>query len=60
MIYTEHELAKKLQDVSVSSYKPNWNKKEIPKKIVSDIPKEDVTKKEEIQEELEEISFDNF
>ena len=25
MIYTEHPLSKKLKDVSVSNYKPNWN-----------------------------------
>ena len=59
MIYTEHELAKKLRDNSVSEYKPNWNKNDISKEVV---------KKEEIKENLEnkekekmkEITFDNF
>lgn len=42
MIYTEHSLAKKLKDVSVSEYKPNWNKQEEPK------PKIKTTQKVEI------------
>ena len=50
MIYTEHSLAKKL--------KPNWNKQETPKPIVKTIPKVEI--KEEKQEEIEEISLDNF
>lgn len=58
MIYTEHSLAKKLKDVSVSEYKPNWNKQEEPKPIVKTTPK--VETKEEKQEEIEEISLDNF
>lgn len=58
MIYTEHSLAKKLKDVSVSEYKPNWNKQEVVKQIVKTIPKVEV--KEEKQEEIEEISLDNF
>lgn len=58
MIYTEHSLAKKLKDVSVSEYKPNWNKQEEPKLIVKTTPK--VETKEEKQEEIEEISLDNF
>lgn len=58
MIYTEHSLAKKLKDVSVSEYKPNWNKQETPKPIVKTIPKVEI--KEEKQEEIEEISLDNF
>ena len=58
MIYTEHSLAKKLKDVSVSEYKPNWNKQEVVKQIVKTMPKVEV--KEEKQEEIEEISLDNF
>lgn len=57
MIYTEHSLAKKLKDVSVSEYNPNWNKQEVVKQIVT-MPKVEV--KEEKQEEIEEISLDNF
>ena len=34
MIYTEHPLAKKLQDVSVLTYIPDWNNNiEVPKTI---------------------------
>ena len=58
MIYTEHSLAKKLKDVSVSEYKPNWNKQEEPKQIVKTTPKVEI--KEERPEEIEEISLDNF
>lgn len=58
MIYTEHSLAKKLKDVSVSEYKPNWNKQEEPKPKIKTTPKVEI--KEEKQEEFEEISLDNF
>ena len=59
MIYTEHPLSKKLKDVSVSNYKPNWcdNKHvEVKQKIASQ-PKKEVSNDDE---EFEEITFDNF
>ncbi len=58
MIYTEHPLSKKLKDVSVSNYKPNWN----DNKQVESKPKIiEQTKKEFIDnDEFEEITFDNF
>lgn len=59
MVYTEHELAKKLKDVSISEYKPNWNKQEIPKQVIQTVPKEEPKKQEKI-EEFEEITLDNF
>lgn len=62
MIYTEHELAKKLQDVSVSEYKPDWNKNNAVKNVVKEVSKNENNKIENIQEneEFEEITFDNF
>lgn len=59
MVYTEHELAKKLKDVSISEYKPNWNKQENPKQVIPAIPKEEPKKQEKI-EDFEEITLDNF
>lgn len=59
MIYTEHKLAKKLKDISISEYKPNWNKQEIIKKVVQNIPKEKVIKSEQ-PKKIEKITFDNF
>ena len=59
MVYTEHELAKKLKDVSISKYKPNWNKQENPKQVIPAIPKEEPKKQEKI-EDFEEITLDNF
>lgn len=59
MVYTEHELAKKLKDVSISEYKPNWNKQETPKQVIQTVPKEEPKKQEKI-EEFEEITLDNF
>ena len=57
MIYTEHELAKKLQDVSINEYNPIWNKNDLKKsKIIS---KHEI-KKEEKNRENEEITFENF
>lgn len=59
MVYTEHELAKKLKDVSISEYKPNWNKQEIPKQVIQTVPEQEPKKQEKI-EEFEEITLDNF
>ena len=59
MVYTEHELAKKLKDVSISEYKPNRNKQETPKQVIQAISKEEPKKQEKI-EEFEEITLDNF
>ena len=59
MIYIEHPLSKKLKDVSVSNYKPNWNDNnhvEVKQKIASQ-PKKEVSNDDE---EFEEITFDNF
>lgn len=59
MIYTEHPFAKKLKDVSVSEYRPNWNTQEIIKPIIKDVPKVEI-KKEKQENEIEEITLDNF
>ena len=59
MIYTEHPLSKKLKDVSVSNYKPNWNDNkqvEVKQKIIEQ-PKTEISNNDE---EFEEITFDNF
>ena len=58
MIYTEHPLSKKLKDVSVSNYKPNWNDNkqvESKPKVIEQIKKESID-----NDEFEEITFDNF
>ena len=57
MIYTEHELAKKLQDVSINEYNPIWNKNDSKKSRI--IFKNEI-KKEEKNKENQEITFDNF
>ena len=62
MIYTEHPLAKKLQDVSVLTYIPDWNNNiEVPKTIEKK-EKKVVTKQNKIkkEQEFEDITFDNF
>lgn len=59
MVYTEHELAKKLKDVSISEYKPNWNKQETPKQVIQIVTKDEPVKQEQI-EDFEEITLDNF
>lgn len=62
IIYTEHPLAKKLQDVSVLTYIPEWNNNiEVPKTIEKK-EKKVVTKQNKIkkEQEFEEITFDNF
>lgn len=62
IIYTEHPLAKKLQDVSVLTYIPEWNNNiEVPKTIEKK-EKKVVTKQNKIkkEQESEEITFDNF
>ena len=58
MIYTEHPLSKKLKDVSVSNYKPNWNdnKQEETKSNIAKTPKKDISN----DDDFEEITFDNF
>lgn len=58
MIYTEHPLSKKLKDVSVSNYKPNWddNKSIENKSKIEKTPKKDISN----DDDSEEITFDNF
>ena len=58
MIYTEHPLSKKLKDVSVSNYKPNWNdnKQVETKSKIEKAPKKDISN----DYDFEEITFDNF
>lgn len=58
VIYTEHPLAKKMKDIPVTSYKPNWNnniqvenKPKETKNTEQNIPKDD---------DFEEVTFDNF
>ena len=61
MIYTEHSLAKKLKDVPVSEYKPNWNKQEVIKPVVKTTTKIEIKEeKQKKSEETQEISLDNF
>lgn len=52
VIYTEHPLAKKMKDIPVTSYKPNWNnniqvenKPKETKNTEQNIPKDDVSVK---------------
>lgn len=60
VIYTEHPLAKKLQDVSVLTYVPDWNNN-IEVAISKNIENKDATTdKIEKKQEYEEITFDNF
>ena len=58
MIYTEHPLSKKLKDVSISSYKPNWNTENVVKNNSKIINKD--TEEKTVDKEFEEITFDNF
>lgn len=63
IIYTEHPLAKKLQDVSVLTYIPEWNNNiEITKIIPKKKEKENITEDKKVRkkQEYEEITFDNF
>lgn len=69
MMYTEHELAKKLRDNSVSEYKPDWTKNDLMKIKKNDTKKADRNKEikcntkvieKDNKEEWEEITFDNF
>ena len=57
MIYTEHELASKLEDNSVTEYNPIWNKNNL--KSSKTISKNEI-KKEEKNKENQEITFENF
>ena len=58
MIYTEHPLSKKLKDVSVSNYKPNWNdnKQVETKSKIEKAPKKNISN----DDDFEEITLDNF
>lgn len=58
MIYTEHPLSRKLKDVPISSYKPNWNTEKVVKNNSKTINKD--TEEKTVDEEFEEITFDNF
>lgn len=58
MIYTEHPLSRKLKDVPISSYKPNWNTEKVVKNNSKIINKD--TEEKIVDEEFEEITFDNF
>lgn len=58
MIYTEHPLAKKLQDVSVLTYIPEWNNNiEITKIIPKKKEKENITeeKKQEKSKNMKKL-----
>lgn len=57
MIYTEHELALKLEDNSVTEYNPIWNKNNLKNSKM--ISKKEI-KKEEKYRENQEITFENF
>lgn len=59
MIYTEHELAKNLEDVSISKYAPIWNKNMGSKKIIQASLKENVKENTKI-EKKQELTFYNF
>ena len=58
MIYTEHELAKKLKEIPITSYKPKWNSNDINESITQIVKIED--DKQEKIEKKEKISFENF
>ena len=63
MIYTEHPLAKKLQDVSVLTYIPDWNNNiEVSKKVIKNEEKKIIAKEKSIkkEQEFENITSDNF
>lgn len=62
IIYTEHPLAKKLQDVSVLTYIPDWNNNIEVSKTIEKKEKRVVTKQNKIkkEQEFEDITFDNF
>lgn len=51
MIYTKHELAHKLQDVSINNYCPIWNKKEITKEMKKDTKENILQNKTPLKEE---------
>lgn len=50
--YTEHPLAKKLEDSSIYDYKPNWTKNNNIENIPKKIPEKTAKKRKR--------SFDNF
>lgn len=58
VIYTEHPLAKKMKDIPVTNYIPNWNNniqvENKPKKAKN--PEQNISK----DEDFEEITFENF
>ena len=56
MIYTEHPLAQKLVDSSISDYKPEWTKNISQKQTISEKPKIEKKKKTKKVE----ITWDNF
>lgn len=58
MIYTEHPLAGKLKDMPISTYKPNWDKKN----LLDNSNKRIESSNREIKKsnEFVEITFDNF
>ncbi len=58
MIYTEHEMSKKLKDVSVNSYTPLWNKPNSIKQVKIEKPAEQIKIIENEQKEI--TSFDDF
>ena len=60
VIYTEHPLAKKLQDVSVLTYVPDWNNNMDVATSKNIENKDTTTDKIEKKQEYEEITFDNF
>lgn len=61
MIYTEHPLSKKLVDMPVSNYIPNWNNNIVYSNAKMNAKKKDTTKNDNMEKEnYEEITFDNF
>lgn len=56
VIYTEHTLAKELKDSQIEDYNPKWIKNNANKKV----PVEQENSKEQVQEEFEEITWENF
>lgn len=49
MIYTEHEFANKLNDVSISEYIPIWNRNTGSQQRTYPIKKENTTKDKKIE-----------
>lgn len=66
MIYTEHDLAKKIKEIPVSEYKPSWTKNDIQVPVINNTKQTQIEEKttndtpKDEQPEYEDITFQNF